>query len=101
MFVATELLNPNQLDVLLTMNVLLGRLVETDNVLTLALSTNLVAHRQYVQSEITSQLALVPQALKETHIVNVTKSRKENANMTMNVLTIMLVSKINVLIHVV
>ena len=83
------------------MNVLLVRLVGTDNVSTLASLTNLVVHQQFVQSEATSQLALVRQDLKETHIVNVIKSRKENANMTMNVLTITLVSKINVLTHVV
>ena len=73
MFVATELLNPNQLDVLLTMNVLLGRLAETDNASTHASLTSLAVHQQFAQCETTSQLALVLQDSKEIHIVNVTR----------------------------
>ena len=89
------------MDVLLTMNVLLVRLVGTDNVSTLASLTSLAVHQQFAQCEITSQHALVHQDLREIHIVNVTRSRKENVSTIVNVLTIMLVSKISVSTHVV
>ena len=100
MFVVIELSNPSQLVVLQTLNVLLAKLAEIDNVSILASLTNLVVRLQFAQYAVTSQRALVLLDLKEIHIVNVPRSRKENANTTVNALITMLVLKISASIHV-
>ena len=91
MFVVIELLNPNLLDVLLTLNVHPAKLVEIGNVSILVSLTNLAVHLQFALCEVTNQLAHVHLDLKEIHIDNVPRSRKENANTIVNALITMLV----------
>ena len=101
MFVVIELLNPNLLVVLQTLNALLAKLAEIDNVSIRASLTNLVVRLQFAQYAVTSQRALVLLDLKEIHIANVPRSRKENANTTVNALITMLVLKISASTHVI
>ena len=93
-----ELSNPSLLVVLQTLNVLLAKLAEIDNVSILASLTNLVVRLQFAQYAVTSHRALVLRDLKEIHIVNVQRSKKESVNMISNVLIIRLVSRISALI---
>ena len=101
MFVVIELLNPNRLDVLLTLNVPLAKLVEIDNVSILVSLTNHAVHLQFARCAVTNQLAHVHLDLKEIHIDNVPRSRKENANTIVNALITMLVLKISASTHVI